>query len=196
MKEYKGIKWDNMSDLSIKLGHERGYVSHMINTNPELTEEMIIDKHLLVYSHRDISWRTRTELAEKLNVNRSSINHYIMRNPDKTIYDFIDYTLDKSKEYKGITWDNLYQLSLKLNVPNTTIYRFIKYNPDKSVEDFIDIILDKKPHNGSYRGLVWNTYTDLAAQLGKSGSYIRVWMKRNPDKSIEDCIDYVLGKGV
>lgn len=194
--EYKGIVWKNRSDLSIKLGHETRYVSHMITVNPNLTEEMIIDRHLSINTYRDINWKNKADLAEKLNVNRSSINHFLMKNPGKTIEDFIDYILDKPKEYRGIKWNNLYQLSLKLNVSDATVYRFIKCNPDKSVEDFIDMVLDKKPHNGSYRGLVWSTYVDLAAQLGKSDSFVRVWMKRNPDKSIEDCIDYVLKKGI
>lgn len=193
MKEYKGITWKTRSELSIKLGHERGYISHMLTANPDLSEEKLIDRHLgKIY--RDIRWRSLSELAEKLNIDRSTISKYQQAHPELTEEDCIDRILDSKKTYRGISWNNLYQLSKALNVSNSYIYVFLKKNPQKTVEDYIDLVLSKTPHSGTYKELSWTNWAELSIQLGKSESYVRVWMKRNSDKTIEECIDYILEK--
>lgn len=46
--------------------------------------------------------------------------------------------------------------------------------------------------SGSYRGYTWNSLRDLSMKLGKSKTYVRVWLNNNEGKKVTDCIDSYL----
>lgn len=43
--------------------------------------------------------------------------------------------------------------------------------------------------SGSYRGYTWNSLRDLSTKLGKSKTYVRMWLNQNEGKGVTDCID-------
>lgn len=43
--------------------------------------------------------------------------------------------------------------------------------------------------SGSYRGYTWSSLRDLSVQLGKSKTYVRMWLNKHDNKTVNDCID-------
>lgn len=45
-----------------------------------------------------------------------------------------------------------------------------------------------------YKGYIWNSYTDLSRQLNKNDRYVYHWIRDHKNKTVYDCIDYVVNK--
>ena len=118
------------------------------------------------------------------------------KHPGKSVEDCVDFVINSSKihTYRDIEWRTLNELSTKLGETSASnIYRWVKLHPGK-IHEYIDKVLDRPKRKGSYRGIEWKDYRDLSKKLGKSQTYVGVWVNRNPDKSLTDLIDQILGE--
>lgn len=92
--KYRGIKWKNDSDLSLKLGKCRAYVYQ--NKKLGKTYEEIIDKVLEFRGeYRGIKWKNDSDLSVKLGKERKYVNTYKRRG--ETYKQIIDRVLSRKK---------------------------------------------------------------------------------------------------
>ena len=45
-----------------------------------------------------------------------------------------------------------------------------------------------------YKGYTWYSYADLSRQLGKCRAYVYNWLKNHKNKTVYNCIEYVIYK--
>ena len=184
---YRGLEWDSDTELRELTGI--GYAFMKSRHKEGYTNEQIIDMHLdgkpKKYSYRGLEWDSNTELSRLLGKDKNYVTN-VISTYNYTYEQIIDINLDgkplKSKKYsyRGLEWDSNTELDALLGKYKGYVTS-IKNRNNYTYEQIIDINLDGKPLKSkkySYRGLEWDSNTELSRLLGKQREYVRLTCKK------------------
>ena len=94
IRKYRGIRWKDDSDLSLKLGKCRTYVYQRKKLGK--TYKQIIDNVLKMHEYRGIKWKNDSDLSLKLGKCRQYVNTY--KRKGETHEQIIDRYFAKKKK--------------------------------------------------------------------------------------------------
>ena len=144
-------------------------ITHSIYNITPATINKILDKPL---------GRSNKSLRSIIDVKSSSYKYIELI---QTLHDMLQV-----KKYRGFVWRTDAELSRKLGRNKFYVYNQKSKN-NKSYEEIIDEIIDPKY---SYRGLQWNTQSELAKLLNVCQATIRRYYRQY--KSYNKVVDYIL----
>lgn len=111
--EYAGYTWKSFRELSEKLGKTYNFVSLWLSKHKEKTVYDCIDAVIKDSisprerrvntrgsggTYKEYSWRSLRELTEKLGKQGDYVSNWLHAHPSKTVYDCIDYVLDRQEQ--------------------------------------------------------------------------------------------------
>ncbi len=86
----QGYSWNSYSDLSIQLGHAKGYVSLMLKRHPTWgLKDLLQVKRKVAHEHCGIKWTSFRELSQKLGKCPTYVTDQRINNPGITIEEII-----------------------------------------------------------------------------------------------------------
>lgn len=210
--DYRGIKADSIIDAMRKLGKDRNAYYRWKSVNEDRSLEMYIDYVLdKIEVYRGLSLESYNHIFNALNIQRTYGYNILNENNISDKKQFVDYALDILKlsvdsnkaiftqndalvftpiNYRGISAQTGRELSIKLGHSPSWYSNASKGGLVKP-EELIDEYLDSQ-YIVNYKGYKACNKRELSILLGRDKSYVGIIVKRYPEMSYEDIIDYAL----
>ena len=105
--------------------------------------ERLKRKDTKIKTYKDFTWTSNTQLAKQLGVSPGSISSWLRNNIGATVYDYIDFKLDKKTMYRDVDCSSLQTISECLHKSISYVREVTKLN-NYTRKDFVDFVLKTK----------------------------------------------------
>lgn len=93
--EYGGISWLSLTDLSLQLGYNSGFISLKMRSGRYSSIGNLLDSIHTVKTYKGVYWTSYKDVGQYFGANADVVYSYLIKDSVRTIQDYIDYELDK-----------------------------------------------------------------------------------------------------